>query len=502
MEVEVQDSKTPRYPCLPILLIDDEAAVLRFEKATLEAAGLDRLLLCEDGRQALDLIESHNVGVVLLDVNMPEMSGEEVLADILERCPHVAVIMVSGQRDLACAVRCMKLGAVDYLEKPISATRLVEAVRSANLRVQVLGDLQEIRAHCLASRNLENPAAFADILTTDRRMLEMFHRLENIAKGSHPVFIAGETGTGKELVARALHACSGCTGKFVPVNVAGLDENMFADVLFGHRRGAFTGATSERRGMIEEAVDGTLFLDEIGDLSEGSQVRLLRVLQEKEYYPHGCDRPLPLRSRIVTATHQDPANLRQDFYFRLRSYRIDVPPLRERLCDLPILVDHFLRMAAKDLGKPKPAVPAELFIYLSNYDYPGNLRELQSVVFGAMARHEHGPMRLELFLEHLPKRCAGASPSREFGGERSVVLFPQRLPNLREIQDAAIREALERTQGNLSAAARLLGISRPTIQRSMKRELDTGEVRAPRGRGSAPIVRADAARPGAARSRD
>ncbi len=470
-----------------VLLVDDEEAVRRFERAALEQLGVARIIECPDGRLASELIAQGGVDLVLLDLTMPFVKGEDVLREVLERHPNVAVIVVSGQNDLARAVGCMRLGASDYLLKPVGTKDLIEAVRATMARLRVDGDLSLRRAELLASRQLRHPEAFAEILTADSGMIAMFHHIESIARGSHPAFVHGETGTGKEMIAQALHACSGRQGRFVSVNVAGLDDTMFADVLFGHRTGAFTGATRERKGMIEAASNGTLFLDEIGDLSEGCQIKLLRVLQEKEYYPHGSDRPLPLTARIVTATHKDPSRLRQDFYFRLRAYRIDVPPLRERLVDLPILVDHLMRLAAKDLGKRKPAVPAELFAFLANHDYPGNIRELQSMVFDAVARHDQGVMRLDAFLEHVPA-ARGAQAPRPSDGRAAGngILFPQALPTLRAIQDAAIQEALGRTQGNLSAAARLLDVSRPTIHRVLKRENErSGSEKAPSGKARA-----------------
>lgn len=473
-----------------VLLVDDDAAVRRFERFALEQAGVGRVLECDDGRRAAELVGAEGVDLVLLDLSMPLVQGEEVLRQILEQHADVAIIMVSGQNDIARAVACMKLGAADYLAKPASASDLVEAASAVMSRRYVDQRLSRRRTEVLATQALRQPEAFAEILTVDPGMIEMFHHVEGVARGTHPVFIAGETGTGKELVARALHACSGRRGRFVAVNVAGLDDTMFGDVLFGHRPGAFTGATAERKGMIDAASEGTLFLDEIGDLGEASQVKLLRVLQEKEYHPHGSDRPMPLTARIVTATHKDPERLRQDFYYRLRAYRIDVPALRERIGDLPLLVDHLLRMAAKDLGKRKPAVPAELMAYLATYDFPGNIRELQSLVFDAVARHDQGVMRLDAFLERVPSPRRGEPgrlpAARDTG---TNILFPRSLPTLRAIQEAAIQEAIGRSQGNLSAAARLLGVSRPTIHRVLKREPEAGEVPKTTTAGSRPRTR-------------
>jgi transcriptional regulator with PAS, ATPase and Fis domain len=259
----------------------------------------------------------------------------------------------------------------------------------------------------------------------------------------------------------------------VAVHVAGLDDTMFSDTLFGHTPGSFTGASGPRKGMIEQAGAGTLFLDEIGDLAEPSQVKLLRLLQEGEYFPLGSDRPGRLRARVVAATHREASRLRQDLYYRLRAYHVRIPPLRERLGDLPLLVDHFLALAADDLGKPKPTVPPELYVYLAGHAFPGNVRELRSMVFDSVARHESGVMSLASFLEQLGMTEEEPPAPVEEGAEG--LRFPYPLPSLRHIEESAVREALERVQGNQSAAARMLGVSRPTIARHLTRIRERGD---------------------------
>ncbi len=245
-------------------------------------------------------------------------------------------------------------------------------------------------------------------------MRSTFKYIESIAVTSQPVLITGKTGVGKELIARTIHRLSGRKGTLAAVNVTGLDDTTFSDTLFDHKRGAFTGADRVRAGLIEKAANGTLFLDETGDLHPTSQVKLLRLLQEREYYPLGADVPRPSNARIVVATNRDllalqaSGTFRADLYYRLLLHRINVPPLRERRDDIPLLVEFFLQRAADELGKTKPTPPPELFILLALYDFPGNIRELQTMIFDAVSRHESWKLSLTGFKEiirHLKRFC-------------------------------------------------------------------------------------------------
>ena len=452
-----------------ILLVDDDSSILEFERCFIERAGYGPVIACQDSRDAVSIALEQKVSLVLLDLHMPHVSGEDILKQFLELEASPVVIVLTGGLDISLAVRCMKLGALDYLEKPITGKQLVKAVELAMAQSAVQNDIDDYRREALTHNDLEHPQAFEGILSNDASMWQMFRHVETIARGSHPVLILGETGTGKELIARALHKASGVDGPFVAVNVAGLDDNMFSDALFGHCAGAFTSALGERKGMIDAAAGGTLFLDEIGDLSESSQVKLLRLLQEGEYYRVGGDQRRSLQARIVTATHKDPAALRQDLYYRLRAYRVDIPALRDRLSDLPILIEHFLKKAARDLGRRKPAVPSELYVYLSNYGYPGNIRELEALVFDAMSKHGQGVMSLKTFNAHIRQARKAQQDGTDTNNSGSEVIFPSELPSMREIEGRAVKEALDRTGGNQTAAARLLGVSRPTISRHLRR---------------------------------
>ncbi len=405
--------------------------------------------------------------MVLLDLIMPHLRGEEILERISELTPELPVIVVTAEQDVRSAVRCMRLGAVDYLVKPVDGDQLVAAVERTLEQSALQWENRRLREQFFTDQ-LQNPEAFADIVTADPAMRRLFGYLEAISRGSQPVLVTGETGTGKELVARALHRVSGRDGPFVAVDVAGLDDAVFADTLFGHRRGAFTGAEGARAGRIERAGEGTLFLDEIGDLSAASQVKLLRLVQEREYYPLGTDRPRRLRARVVAATHRDPAALRRDLYYRLRSYRVRLPTLRQRPGDLPLLVDHFLAAAAKDLGKGRPEVSPELFGRLAGHRFPGNVRELQAMVFDAVARHRAGPLPLEPFLEPLAGEPE-AGPAAAIAAPATGRILTQE--EWRRLERQNLTAALRQAGGKVSGpggAAELLGMKPTTLASRLK----------------------------------
>ncbi|HEV7765824.1 MAG TPA: sigma-54 dependent transcriptional regulator [Thermoanaerobaculia bacterium] len=449
-----------------ILIVDDEEVVLNGVRRTLRANGFDEVLMCADSRDVEPLLDAEPVALILLDLMMPHITGRELLERIASSHPEVPVIVVTAEQDVRIAVECMKTGAYDYLLKPVGADELMATVRRALEHRELREENARLRSKLL-EQELERPEVFSALVTCDASMLRVFAYLEVIARGSQPALITGETGSGKELIARALHDLSGRRGPFVAVNVAGLDDTMFSDTLFGHRPGAFTGASGTRRGMIEQAGRGTLFLDEIGDLAEASQVKLLRVLQEREYHTLGDDVPKRLEARVVAATHQDVSKMRRDLYFRLRAYHVRIPPLRERMGDLPLLVHHILREAAADLGRPIPVVPERVYRVLAHYDFPGNIRELRAMVFDAVARHTSGPLPVDPFIEAMggdaqEDNVVGADVNRG-----DIIADPQ----WRAMERTNLLNALKRANWKISGpggAAELLSVKASTLESRMK----------------------------------
>ena len=309
-------------------------------------------------------------------------------------------------------------------------------------------------------------------------MRRLVHLATRAAPSDLPVLITGETGTGKELLALSVHTVSHGQGELVAVNVAGLDDTMFSDTLFGHTKGAFTGADQARSGLITQAADGTLFLDEIGDLAIPSQVKLLRLLQEGTYYPLGADNPRQSSARVIVATNVDIVErvnagaFRKDLYYRLRAHHLHVPPLRERQEDLSLLINHFLENAAQELNKPTPTPPMELYRLLKTYAFPGNVRELEAMIFDAVAQHQGGVLSLKTFksITFDRRNAPDDGPQASDALENLSSLFPDCLPTLKEAEQALITEALQRADGNQGIAAGMLGLTRQALNKRLTRQ--------------------------------
>ena len=461
-------------PIAPVYLVDDDPVSLALYRGVLERHGLAGIVACQDSREVLPRLRQAPASALILDLSMPHLSGTELLPLLRGEFPQIPVIVVTATDDLDTAVACMRSGAFDYLTKPVEPSRLWSAVRNA----LEMGELQrEVRrlGRQVMTRELQHPKAFAGIITSNERLKSLFRYVEAVAGSPRPILITGESGTGKELVARAIHEVSGRRGDFVAVNAAGLDDTVLSDTLFGHEKGAYTGADQARKGLVERASGGTLFLDEIADLEPSSQTKLLRLLQEGEYYPLGSDRAQLSRARVVAATNADlearqrEGSFRKDLFYRLMTHWVILPPLRERPEDLPLLVEHFVREAASSFGKPAPEVPADLFALLETYSFPGNVRELQSLVYDALGRLEGRALPLKPFREYLAARGVQAPRQEERSPEGARrFAFGEPFPTLREVEAFLIEEALKRSQGNQSLAARLLGVNQSTLSRRLK----------------------------------
>ena len=464
------------YPYFPVLLVDDEPQALNSFETVLSSARIKNSIQCRDSRELIPLLSKQEVEVILLDLRMPFISGEELLPILTSEHPEVPVIVITGANDVETAVKCMQAGAFDYMVKPVEKNRLIAGVKRALELRELQRENKMLRARMLSDR-LEHPEVFSEIITNNNSMRSIFQYVEAIALSPQPVLITGETGVGKELIAKAVHMLSKRRGDFVPVNVAGLDENVFADTLFGHKKGAFTGADQPRKGLVEQASEGTLFLDEIGDLSADLQVKLLRLLQEGEYFPLGSDVAKRSDTRVVVATNQELQNLqacgrfRKDLYYRLCSHHVHIPPLRDRRDDLRLLVDHFLDKTSTALSKKKPTPPKELFILLSNYDFPGNIRELESMIWDAVSYHKSGKLSLAVFKKHISPTLPSENAALEMlpENEDGLVFFSEKLPTLKQVESRLIAEALKRSEGNQAIAALSLGISRQALNSRLKR---------------------------------
>jgi len=470
------------HPSQPILLIDDEPDILRFVAGFLGKGSYTNCVCCADSRQAAALAAEISPCLIISDLVMPHVTGRELLTEFTAEHPGIPVIVLTGSGDSDTAVWCIKNGAFDFVVKPVTSARLLSVVRLALEFRELQVENMHLQATVLAEESGVSEA-FAGIVTVSRQMHSVFRYLESIAKTNQPVLITGETGTGKELIAEATHRASGRPGKLVAVNVAGLDETTFSDALFGHKRGAFTGATRAREGLIERAAGGTLFLDEIGDLSPELQIRLLRLLQNCEYYRIGGDTPRIMDARVVVATNRDlderrrTERFRADLYYRLRTHHVHLPPLRERREDIHALLDHFLEVASSALGCQRPTPPTELTTLLRNYAFPGNIRELESMVFDAVSRHRSGELSLQTFEDAMgapDTQSDGAAWASEGHGDETAVagsgvVFGGTLPTPSQLTSLLIEEALRRTGGNQAMASRLLGMSRQALNRRIHR---------------------------------
>jgi two-component system response regulator AtoC len=448
-----------------VLVVDDDPATRDLLRDKLELSGY-QVGLAESAEQALGLLLSLDPSLVITDLHLPQMNGLDLLERIRSETDPASVIVITGHEDMQSAVAAMKSGAFDYVVKPIDLVHLEELVR-----------------RCFADRELERRAASmaeeepparprGEVVGVNPRMISVYKMIGVLARNRATVFIRGETGTGKEMIARAIHQNSAHSDEpFIAVNCSALTGTLLESELFGHVRGAFTGAVSARRGFFELAGAGTIFLDEIGNTTPEFQTKLLRVLQERQFYPVGGESPRTTEARVITATNQplermvEQGRFREDLYFRLKVVEIQVPPLRERKEDIPLIAEHLLGRIRQEVGVDARHISRAAMDALTGHRWPGNVRELEN----ALTRAAMVARGSSIDVDHLSLGVDPGVPIKEDG---------RALPTDLSLDSAVaehVRRVLRTTEGNKSAAARVLGISRSRLARMVQKyELDPG----------------------------
>jgi two-component system NtrC family response regulator len=467
-----------------ILFADDEASIQELMRIELPRLGHEATV-CPDGRTALAALERTSYDCVLVDLDMPGVGGMEVIARVRETSPDTEVVIITGKSSVETAIEAVRRGVCEYLTKPC---RLAE-IQAVLERVR---QKRELTARLRALERRVRRAEGATHLVGGSPALEAVRKLiERVAKSEAAVLVRGETGTGKELVARAIHEGSGrADGPLVAVNCGALPEHLVESELFGHRKGAFTGADEHRAGLFEVADGGTLFLDEIGELPRSLQSRLLRVLESGEIRRVGDNLPITVDVRLVCATHRaletmaKEGEFREDLLFRINTFEITVPPLRDRKDDIPSLVDHFVRRGRPQTPSRAETIDDEALGLLLAHGWPGNIRELANVIEHALVLCDDLPV----MADHLPGRFRHLVPvplARRQTDEPHVDRLPAATPSpdrpktLREMELDAILEGLERNGGNKPKTAEELGVSLKTLYNKLHQLQQEGAVARP-----------------------
>jgi DNA-binding NtrC family response regulator len=440
-----------------ILVVDDEPAQRELVAGFLRKHGFD-VVEAGGGREAVARFKQEAFDLVLTDQRMPDLSGLELLEAVRSTSPETAVVIVTAYGNIETAVSAVKAGAADYLTKPLNLDDLLHRVHQVRERQRLVAENRELR-EALAERHRVD-----GIIGDSGRMQEVLSLVRRVAPSDATVLIRGESGTGKELIARALHYASPrAAGPLVKVNCAALAESLLEAELFGHEKGAFTGAVASRKGRFELADGGSIFLDEIGDLPPHLQVKLLRVLQEREFERVGSSRPIKVDVRLLAATHRNlealvrEGRFREDLYYRINVVTIALPPLRERREDLPPLIEHFLRVFAGKNGKTVRGLTREAREALLRYDYPGNIRELENVMERAVVLTRDDVIGVE----DLPLALEAPAPA---SGEDAGLIAA-----VEGLERRMIREALAKADGTQTRAAGLLGISERVLRYKLKK---------------------------------
>jgi two-component system, NtrC family, response regulator AtoC len=449
-----------------VLVVDDEENLRLVLKTLLRRHGYE-VETASSGEEALNLVDGFGPDFILTDVRMPKMGGLDLLATLTAKGQDATVIVMSAYGNMDLAIEAMKAGAYDYVQKPFKPDEIVLALRKAEERELLKRENRVLR------EEIRKEHKFEDILAKSPRMQEIFRTIAKIADYKTTVLVSGESGVGKELVARAIHRRSSRRGgPFVAVNCGAIPENLLESELFGHKKGAFTDAIADRRGLFEEADNGSLFLDEIGELPLGLQVKMLRVLEDEKIRRLGDARDLKVDVRIIAATHRDllaetkAGRFREDLFYRLNVLPIHCPPLRDRREDIPLLIDHFINRNNARLGTSIRGLDAEARRLLYEYSWPGNVRELENTIERAMVLAEGD----WIIASDLPERIREARDPVQMqlaSGELSVK------KTTRVIEEILIRRALQKTKGNRTRAAEILEISHRALLYKIKDYLIT-----------------------------
>ncbi|WP_022852045.1 sigma-54-dependent transcriptional regulator [Limisalsivibrio acetivorans] len=459
-----------------ILIVDDEETILTSVEMMLRQEGYRNILAKDSPCEALNTVYSGDIDLAVIDMNMPEMDGEDLLDGIRKFSEFIPVIVITGNEDIERVFRCTKKGVFNYLIKPVDRNRFLTSIKNAlNMRELQL-EANNLRRH-LIEREIEHPEAFEKIITRSSKMYGIFSYLESIRNSSKPVLIRGKSGSGKELLAEAVHKLADRKGEMISINAGGLDEQVFNDTLFGHQKGAFSGAESARKGAVQSAENGTLFLDEIGDLSEQTQVKLLRLLQEGEYQALGSDLTKKTNAKIVLATSRnleekmENKEFREDLYYRITLQQVTIPSLNERKEDIPLLLEYFVEKRAKDYGKAAPVIQEGVYDLFAEQEFEGEIRHFEGVVGKAvvLAGDVLGLEHVRKVFEEDPKVKPAEKDYKSFKKPGSIAALFEHFPTINEASDRLVQEAMEATGDKVGEAANLLGISRQSLSKKINR---------------------------------
>lgn len=439
-----------------ILIIDDEKNIREGLGAALEMEGYS-VELASDGKIGLELVSRGDIDLIITDLRMPGISGEEVLAKVTAESPGLPVIVLTGHGSIDSAVNAMRAGAYDFLTKPLNLDRLCLIVKRA------LQNRELSLRHRQLQEELDEHKVFESIIGKSAEMQKIFQLIKRVANSKASVLITGESGVGKELVANAIHNLSPRKeNALVKVHCAALSENLLESELFGHEKGAFTGAVSRKRGRFELAHGGTIFLDEIGEIDQNVQIKILRVLQDKRFERVGGEETVEVDIRLITATNRDlekeieKGTFREDLYYRLNVVHIHVPPLRERKDDIPLLVSSFLNEFANENGKDIKNINSQARSCLYKYDWPGNIRQLRNCMESAVVMCSGDTITLD----DLP-------PSISQSSAKDSIQIPTDIP-LADVEKIFIQQMLAQNRGNKTKTAEMLGIGRKTLHRKLE----------------------------------